>query len=129
MRNVVSPDSLRDAVAATGFSPAVRAGDFLYLTGATGGAPDGTMPCAISDQCENALTKVLEVLMAADADASAVVDLTSYHTDIDADFDAVDTALRAILHEPLPAWTAVEVAGLRRPSARVEFRIVAHVPA
>ncbi|WP_127112695.1 Rid family hydrolase [Shimia sediminis] len=128
MRDVVSPDSLRDAVDATGFSPAVRAGDFLFLTGATGGAPDGTMPDSVSEQCHNALAKVVEVLKAADLDANAVVDLTSYHTDIETDFAAVDAVLRAVLSEPLPAWTAVEVARLRRPGARIEFRIVAHAP-
>ncbi len=115
-------------MAATGFSPAVRAGDFLFLTGATGSAPDGSMPDGISEQCQNALRKVVEILTATGVGPEAVVELTSYHTDIDADFEAVDANLRAILKEPLPAWTAVEVAGLRGPGARIEFRIVVHAP-
>ncbi|MGX9351716.1 Rid family hydrolase [Shimia sp. W99] len=128
MRDVIVPEALRDAVAASGFSPAVRAGDFLFLTGATGGRADGTMPDTAAEQTDIALAKVLEILRTAGGTAGSVVELTSYHTDIDADFSAVDTRLRAILHEPLPAWTAVEVAKLRRPGARVEFRIVAHLP-
>ena len=60
--------------------------------------------------------------------AEAVVEMTSYHTDINADFNEVDRAVRHALGVPLPAWTAVEVARLRRPGARVEFRIVAHLP-
>lgn len=34
MRQAVIPESLHDAVTATGFSPAIRAGELLFLTGA-----------------------------------------------------------------------------------------------
>lgn len=122
------PQALRDAVAATGFSPAIRAGDFLFLTGATGAHPDGAMPETAREQAENALQKVVQILAAADGTPDAVVELTSYHTHLGDDFDVIDAVLRDILGLPLPAWTAVEVAGLRRPGARVEFRIVAHLP-
>lgn len=128
MRQAVYPAALREAVEATGFSPAVRAGEFLFLTGATGGATDGTMPATGAAQARAALDKVIHVLGAVKASAEAVVELTSYHTDIQADFDDIDQVLRQVLGEPLPAWTAVEVAGLRRPGARVEFRVVAYAP-
>ena len=128
MRDVIVPEALRDAVAASGFSPAVRAGDFLFLTGATGGRTDGTMPETAAEQTDIALSKVLEILKTAGGSVESIVEMTSYHTDIDADFSAVETRLRAILHAPLPAWTAVEVARLRRPGARVDFRIVVHLP-
>ncbi|MGI3184509.1 Rid family hydrolase [Nioella aestuarii] len=127
MRQAVLPESLRDAVAATGFSPAIRAGEFLFLTGATGGLPDGTMPATGGAQAEVALGKALTVLNAAELGPEAVVELTSYHTAIAEDFDDIQSVVTRLLGTPLPAWTAVEVAGLRRPGARVEFRIVAHV--
>jgi hypothetical protein len=44
MRQAIIPDALKDAVAATGFSPAIRAGGLLFVTGATGGRRDETMP-------------------------------------------------------------------------------------
>jgi len=128
MRQAVFPESLRDAVAATGFSPAIRAGEFLFLTGATGGRTDGTMPATGAEQAEVALGKALTVLNAAGVGPEAVAELTSYHTGIAEDFDAIQAVMTRLLGLPLPAWTAVEVAGLRRPGARVEFRIVAHVP-
>lgn len=128
MRQVVFPPALADAVAASGFSPAVRAGDMLYLTGATGSAADGTMPDDAAQQTRNALQKSLVILAAVQADARAVVEVTSYHVGLREHFDTVDALLREMLGTPLPAWTAVEVAGLRRPGAVVEFRIVAHVP-
>ncbi|MFT7135875.1 MAG: enamine deaminase RidA (YjgF/YER057c/UK114 family) [Akkermansiaceae bacterium] len=36
--------------------------------------------------------------------------------------------MRDMLGLPLPAWTAVEVADLRRDGALIELRIVAHLP-
>ena len=128
MRQVVVPEALREAVAATGFSPAIRAGDFLYLTGATGGLADGTMPETGGDQTRSALSKVFTVLETVAATPAAIVEMTSYHTNLDQDFTEIDSVLHELLGDPLPAWTAIEVAGLRRPGARVEYRIVAYVP-
>lgn len=127
-REVVFPPDLAQAVAASGFSPAVRAGEFLFLTGATGADAAGTMPPDASCQTRNALAKVAQILAAVGADAQAVVEVTSYHIGISEHFDAVDAILREVLGVPLPAWTAVEVAGLRRPGAVIELRIVAHLP-
>ncbi|WP_299964214.1 Rid family hydrolase [uncultured Roseobacter sp.] len=129
MRHAIVPEALARAAAATGFSPAIRAGEFLFLTGATGGREDGSMPHSISEQARIALSKAQVVLAAAGADEGHVVELTSYHRDIAATFRQVQTVLEDIFSAPLPAWTAVEVAALRRPGALVEFRIVAHVPA
>lgn len=126
-RAVVSPPALAKAVAATGFSPAVRAGDLLFLTGATGGGPDGAMPDDPGEQVRNALGKVATILAEAGGDLSSVVEMTSYHVGLRDHWDAIEIALRAGLGQPLPAWTAVEVAGLRRPGAVIELRLVAHM--
>lgn len=127
MRRAVVPDALKTAAAATGFSPAVRAGDFLYLTGATGGRADGTMPTNVAEQTTNALDKVAIVLEASGASEKHVVEMTSYHLMMNQTFDDVHRVLASFFTGPLPAWTAVEVAGLRRPGALVEFRFVAHL--
>lgn len=128
MRQAIVPDALKTAAAVTGFSPAIRAGDLLFLTGATGGRADGSMPAAAADQARIALDKAQIVLAAAGATEAHVVELTSYHRDIATTFEAVQTVLEDVFSVPIPAWTAVEVAGLRRPGALVEFRIVAHAP-
>lgn len=126
-RDVIAPEALRDAVARTGFSPAIRAGDFLFLTGATGGIGDD-MPSDPATQTRNALDKVQSILNAAGVDLDAICEITSYHVGLSDHFETVDTLFQEILGEPLPAWTAVEVAGLRRPGAVVEFRITAFAP-
>ena len=86
------------------------------------------MPADAATQTRNALAKVLEILAAADTTAQAVVEVTSYHIAITSHFDTIDPILRDMLGVPLPAWTAVEVAGLRRAGAVIELRVVAHVP-
>lgn len=128
MRRAIVPPALSSLAAASGFSPAIRAGDHLYLTGATGGDAAGVMPPDAGAQARNALTKAMAILDAAHVDETAVVEMTSYHIDIAAHFDAIRAVVEAFFSAPLPAWTAVEVAGLRRPGALVEFRIVAHDP-
>ncbi len=127
MRQAIVPPELAQAAADTGFSPAIRAGDFLFFTGATGGGLDG-MPDDASQQMHNALDKVLSILNHQSAGPDAIVDLTSYHTDIATSFEPLQMALTDRLGTPLPAWTAVEVQGLRRPGAQIELRITAHVP-
>ncbi|MEL6607548.1 MAG: Rid family hydrolase [Pseudomonadota bacterium] len=127
MRQALIPPELAEAARVSGFSPAIRAGDMLYLTGATGGDPaTGEMPADAATQARNALTKVINILHHAGADAAAVVEMTSYHVDIRTHFPAIEAVLREVFTAPLPAWTAVGVAELRRPGALIEFRITAH---
>lgn len=128
VRQANIPDALAQAAQAAGLSPAIRAGDTLYLTGATGGRSDGTMPDTPAEQAQVALDKVQHILAHAGATQADVVEITSYHIDIRAHFTDVERVLHRVFAPPLPAWTAVGVAELRRPGALVEFRIVAHHP-
>ncbi|WP_179379827.1 RidA family protein [Jannaschia marina] len=122
--------SQRDAIAAGAapdlpLSPAVRAGGLVFLTGMTGSGPDGAMPADPARQFDAAFDKIAHVLAAAGLTLGDVVEMTSYHIDMARHFDRFETCVRARLDAPFPAWTAVEVAGLRRPGALVEIRIVA----
>ena len=86
------------------------------------------MPDTAAEQTRVLFGKIREVLSSAGTNEDAIVEMTSYHTDIDADFAPVQAVVEDVLSVPLPAWTAVEVQKLRRPGARVEFRIVVHHP-
>ena len=127
MRKAIVPPSLVEAAQAAGMSPAIRAGELLFLTGATGGRPDGTMPEAADDQSRVALDKVIEILDYAGIGEANVVELTSYHIAIKEPFAQVENVVRDVFSSPLPAWTAVGVAELRRPGALIEFRIIAQL--
>ena len=123
-RNLV-PRSLQGRHGALDISPGVVSGGFVYVTGMTGSGPDGSMPDVPEDQLRAAFAKIAEVLAEAGLDLGAVVEMTSYHIDMATHFDCFDRVRLSLMRAPHPAWTAVEVAALRRPGALVEIRVVA----
>ena len=106
-------------------SPAVVSGDHVFLTGVTGSGPDGTMPPDPETQIRAAFEKIAEVLSATGLDWRAVVEMTSYHVALQEHFDIFASVRENYVSAPYPAWTAVEVAGLRRAAALVEIRVIA----
>lgn len=108
-------------------SPGIVSGDHVFLTGVTGAASDGTMPDGAKAQFTACFDKIAAVLAEADLTLKAVVEMTSYHVGLRDHFDIFDWVRLARLSDPYPAWTAVEVAGLRRPGAVVEIRVVAQI--
>ncbi|MEL6465991.1 MAG: Rid family hydrolase [Pseudomonadota bacterium] len=124
-RTVLIPPAIRDACAQAGMSPGVVSHNHVFLTGVTGAGPDGAMPETEDAQFNACFAKIALVLSEAKLGLDAIVEMTSYHVGLRAHFDLFDRVRRAHLSDPFPAWTAVEVAGLRRPGAVVEIRVVA----
>lgn len=124
MPRAVVPKPFAEAAALLGLSPGVMSGGHLFLSGATGAA-GAWMPEDARTQFRNAFDKIGLVLAEAGMGFGDVVEMTSYHIGLRGHFDAFDEIRRIYLSEPWPAWTAVEVAGLRRPGALVEIRVVA----
>ncbi|MBE2277670.1 MAG: RidA family protein [Rhodobacteraceae bacterium] len=123
----IFPPGSRPAAERMKLSPAVISGDHVFLTGVTGSAPDGSMPVTPEDQFRQAFAKIGAVLAEAGLGFGAVVEMTSYHIGLRAHFDSFCTIRAEFVQEPYPAWTAVEVAGLRREGAVVEIRVVAEM--
>lgn len=106
-------------------SPGVVSGNHVFLTGMTGSGPDGTMPSDPEEQFRHAFEKIVAVLRETGLDFGAVVEMTTYHVALRDHFDAFNAVRAQYVKEPYPAWTAVEVAGLRREHALVEIRVIA----
>ena len=106
-------------------SPAVLSHGHLFVTGMTGSAPDGSLSDDPETQFRAAFDKIAAILGAAGTGFRAVVEMTSYHIDIARHFDTFERVQARFVHAPYPAWTAVGVAGLRRPGALVEIRVIA----
>lgn len=85
------------------------------------------MPSDPEEQFRNAFAKIAEVLKEASLGLDAVVEMTTYHVEMRDHFDLFDRVRLEVLTAPYPAWTAVEVAGLRREGALVEIRAIAHL--
>ena len=106
-------------------SPGLVSGSHVFVTGMTGSGPDGTMPENPEDQFRQAFEKIGAVLREAGLGFDSIIDMTTYHVGLRDHFDRFCAIHSQYVRAPYPAWTAVEVAGLRREGAVVEIKVVA----
>jgi enamine deaminase RidA (YjgF/YER057c/UK114 family) len=119
------PPELRAAADELKLSPAIVSGEHVFLSGATGSDANGQMPDDPERQMRNALDKIEFVLCSVGLTCHSIVEMTTYHVGLRDHFDLLNRIRLAQVLEPYPAWTAVEVAGLRREGAIVEIRAIA----
>ncbi len=124
-KRVIVPPDLRAAADELKMSPAILSGNHLFLTGSTGGDANGIMPPDAETQMRNAFEKIRVILDEAGLTMDAVVEMTTYHVGLRDHFDLFNAIRLECFNAPFPAWTAVEVAGLRREGAVIEIRVIA----
>ena len=125
-KRAIIPPEFQAAADQLRMSPAIVSGEHVFLTGVTGSDAHGQMPDDAETQIRNAFDKIGSVLRAGGLTFRSIVEMTSYHVGLRGHFDLFDAIRLKYLSEPYPAWTAVEVAGLRREGAIVEIRVIAH---
>jgi enamine deaminase RidA (YjgF/YER057c/UK114 family) len=111
-----------------GYSPAVRAGDFIYVAGQIGLNADGSMPENDAGQIANAFDRLKIVLEEAGAALDDIVELVSYHVGLQGHLAQLVEIKNSYIHEPFPTWTILEIAGLARPGLVIEIKAVAYAP-
>ncbi|WP_119165962.1 RidA family protein [Algihabitans albus] len=121
----IVPPEFRAASEHLKMSPAILSGNHLFLTGVTGSDSRGHMPEDPETQMRSAFDKIATVLRETGLTSQAIVEMTSYHVGLRGHFELFDSIRLEYLRDPYPAWTAVEVAGLRRQGAIVEIRAIA----
>jgi 2-iminobutanoate/2-iminopropanoate deaminase len=124
----LTPISSDDAPGGTGpYTPALRAGDFVYVSG-QGPLEPGTETVlgeSVAEQTTHTLRNVLELVRAAGGDAGSIVRCTCYLDSIDS-FDEFTAAYEAFFtHEPRPTRTTI---GCQLSGILVEIDCVAYVP-
>ena len=121
------------------FSPAVRAGDYLFLSGVAVSIRGEETPInreTFKTHLRRGFTSLQTVLTAAGTDMNSIVKITSFHV-----FDSplLDVSKRdqvlamaevkgEFMEEPHAAWTAVGTTGLLPDAGVVEIDIVAYAP-
>ncbi|MBM1174920.1 RidA family protein [Microvirga arabica] len=125
-KRALIPSEFRAAADQLKMSPGIVSGDHVFLTGVTGSDAHGQMPDDAETQIRNAFEKIGSVLRAGGLTFGSIVEMTSYHVGLRDHFGLFDAICLEYLGEPYPAWTAVEIAGLRREGAIVEIRVIAH---
>jgi enamine deaminase RidA (YjgF/YER057c/UK114 family) len=109
------------------FSAAVAADGWLHVSGQVATDAEGRVDGDCGEQAARCLQKIDALLHAAGASRADVVKLTAYLVD-GRDFPLYSAAKAQWVTEPAPAGTAVIVAGLLVPGARIEIEAVARIP-
>lgn len=111
-------------------SPAIRAGDFVFISGVVGyirGGEERT-PEAYEAAIRDTFERVEVVLNEAGTGWSDVVEMTTFHVDM-REHQEIFRAVREefVTEEPYPAWTGIGVERLWSDALFVEIRVVAYV--
>src|SRR5918995_594648 len=109
-RNAVFPAGRQALYEMHRYSAAIRSGDLLFVSGQVGSREDGSPEPDFAKQVELAFDNLNEVLKAAGGTFDDIVDVTTFHTDPDAQFGTVMSVKDKVFsNEPYPNWTAVGV--------------------
>ncbi len=112
----------------TATPPAIRSGYLLFVSGQVGSREDGTPEPDFERQVQLAFDNLAAVLAAAGCTFADVVDVTTFHTDPEAQFEAIMAVReRAIGAPPYPNWTAVGVTW--HAGFDFEIKVIARIPA
>ncbi len=125
-RDAVFPANPHALYAEHGYSPAVRAGDLLFVSGQVGARADGTPEPDLADEIALAFTNLRDVLAGAGCTPADVVDVQMFTTDPEAALPLIFAHHPAFWGDaPLPALTATGVTWLA--GFRFELKVVARL--
>ncbi|MBO9545519.1 RidA family protein [Caulobacter sp.] len=110
------------------YSAAIRTGDLLFVSGQVGSREDGSPEPVFEDQVRLAFANLKAVLAAAGASLEDVVDVTTFHTDPEAQLATILAVRDEVIGAPpYPNWTAIGVNWLA--GFDFEIKAIARIPA
>jgi enamine deaminase RidA (YjgF/YER057c/UK114 family) len=126
-RDAVFPTGRHALYEAHGYSAAIRSGDLLFVSGQVGARPDGTPEPDFEHQVQLAFDNLGATLAAAGCTFDDIVDVTSFHTDPENQFETIMAVKNRIFsHPPYPNWTAIGVSWLA--GFDFEIKVIARIP-
>ena len=126
-RDVVFPEGRRALYERNRYSPAVRAGGLLFVSGQVGSREDGSPEPELEAQVRRAFDNLNAVLAAAGCTFDDVVDVTVFMVDAQAIFERVWQIVPEYWGQaPHPSLTAVGVEWLY--GFQFEIKVVARLP-
>lgn len=110
-----------------GYSAALKSGDLLFVSGQVGSLDSGEPEPDFKRQVEQAFQNLQAVLAAADCELDDIIDVTTFHTDPENQFDTImEVKKRHFASKPYPNWTAVGVNWLA--GFDFEIKVIARIP-
>lgn len=109
-----------------GYADAVIAGDTVYLSGVVAGVAPGETSQVPA--YERAFARLEKILVRAGVTWADVVEITSFHTDVKTQLDAMAEVKNRHIKPPFPAWTAIGVSRLLPDTGITEIKLIARKP-
>ena len=114
---------LRAAQDSWGFADVVVADDTIYLSGVVASTEPGET--SLEPAYDRAFAAMDATLKRVGADWDDVVDITTYHTDLDPQMPVIDKVKDKYMSGKPPAWTAIQVTRLIPPRGITEIKLTA----
>ncbi len=126
-RQAIFPTDRHALYDAHRYSAAIRSGDLLFVSGQVGSREDGSPEPDFKTQVERAFANLSAVLEAAGCSFDDIIDVTSFHTDPENQFETIMAVKNeAFPAAPYPNWTAVGVNWLA--GFDFEIKVIARIP-
>lgn len=126
-RDVVFPAGRQALYEQHRYSPAVRSNGFLFVSGQVGSREDGSPEPDFESQVRLAFANLEATLRAAGCGFDDIVDVTTFHTDPEHQFDTVLAVKNEMFPQaPYPNWTAIGVNWLA--GFDFEIKVIARIP-
>lgn len=109
-----------------GWADAVVSNGVVYVSGVPAYLAPGEKD--LESAFARAFGAIGETLTRAGVSWDDVVELRTYHTDLNTQIEAFAKVKSRYMRSPPPAWSAIGISSLLQPGGLVEIAVVAHVP-
>jgi enamine deaminase RidA (YjgF/YER057c/UK114 family) len=126
-RDAIFPSGRQALYETNRYSAAIRSGDLLFASGQVGSREDGSPEPVFEKQVQLAFDNLAAVLKAAGCTFDDIVDVTTFHTDPENQFETIMTVKSEVFPQaPYPNWTAIGVNWLA--GFDFEIKVIARIP-
>ena len=126
-REAIFPAGRHDLYASQAYSAAIRSDNLLFVSGQVGSRSDGSPEPDFEAQVRLAFTNLEATLKAGGCALDDIVDVTSFHTNPEHQFDTIMRVKSEVFPEaPYPNWTAIGVNWLA--GFDFEIKVIARIP-
>ncbi|SDI46307.1 MULTISPECIES: RidA family protein [Pseudomonas] len=124
-RQLINPPQTQVLYDTYHFSQANRVGNIVWVSGQVGIDANFAPGADITEQSHLAFQALRNILEEAGGSLADVVELITFHTDLQGEVHAFGQVKDEYFPDRYPAWSAVGVTQLSLPQLRVEVRAVA----